>query len=86
MRKEPLKGKLDCFKSMRDKKYPDGECPFCYHDEHFADVIYIKSAIEWLLSKRVFKKCKGKLVNTDLEEMYVFKKEDFEEAFEDVIK
>ena len=46
----------------------------------------VKSAVKGLLSKRVFKKCKGKLVNTELEEMYVFKKEDFEEAFEDVIK
>ena len=73
MKPEPLKGKVYVFDHMNKKN-------------RLCGCVDIKSAVEWLLSKRVFKKCKGTLVNTELDEMYVFRKEDFEEAFEDVIK
>lgn len=66
---------------------PEGEFSYCSRCEAVITAFEdIESAVEWLLQKRVFKKCKGTLVNTELDEMYVFKKEDFEKAFEDVIK
>lgn len=84
MKPEPLKNKeiykIEVPEPLKGKMTAGAECSIWKKSKD------IKSAVEWLLSKRVFKKCKGTLVNTELDEMYVFKKEDFEKAFEDIIK
>ena len=73
MNKEPLKNKKHISKMGEPSYYVEG-----YTKEE------IKSAVEWLLSKRLGRTLKA--VTPEGREMIVYYKDNFDESFEDVIK
>lgn len=71
---QPLKNKK--FASLGTSPYTMGKDTIVYFEDD------IKSAVEWLLQRKLGNKLKA--VNFEGEEMLVFYKKDFEEAFVDL--